>query len=155
MEQDKFFLTKAGYGRFKQELEQIRKTIEEKIKEDVPSPLSSELSAEYTSFQEDMAQLRSRIQELEAVLNNCELIDYDPKSHCQIVRVGCKVAIDKDGQQEELIIVGSLEADPRQNRISNQSPIGRALLGKRAGDEVKIGARIAQVYKIKKITYGV
>jgi len=152
MESEKFFLTKDGLAKLQHELMQLKEVIEAKIKEDVPSSVSSELNEEYISFQEDMGQLRSRITELEIILNNYEMIDYDPKNHCQIVRIGCRVEIEKDGEKEELTIVGALEADPTLRRISNQSPIGKSLMGHRPGDEVLI--RPKRIYRIKKITYG-
>jgi transcription elongation factor GreA len=155
MEQERVYLTKEGKEKFEKELDDLKKELEDKIREEMPSTASSEPDEEYISFQENLGQLRSKIQEIENFLNNCEVINYDPKSHCQIVRVGCKVEIDSNGGREELIIVGSLEANPDFKKISNQSPIGKALMGHRVGDEVQIKARTIQIFKIKKITYGV
>jgi transcription elongation factor GreA len=155
MEQEKIYLTKEGKERFERELGELRHGLEEKIREEMPSTASSEPDEEYISFQENLGQLRSKIYEIENVLNNCEVMDYDPKSHCQIVRVGCKVEIDSNSGKEELTIVGSLEANPDFKKISNQSPIGKALLGHKVGDEIQIKARTVQIFKIKRITYGV
>jgi len=155
MEQGKLFLTKEGHERFRSELEELRRLLEEKIREEMPSSASSEPDEEYISFQENLGRLRSRIKDLEIFLNNCEVIDYNPKKHCQVVRVGCRVEIEHNGQREELTIVGSLEADPDLKRISNESPIGKALMGHKSGDDVQIKARTIQTFKIKRITYGV
>jgi transcription elongation factor GreA len=155
MEQEKVYLTKEGKERFEKELNELKRELEEKIREEMPSTASSEPDEEYISFQENLGQLRSKIEDIEDVLNNCEVISYDPKSHCQIVRVGCRVEVDNNGEREELTIVGSLEANPDLKKISNQSPIGKALMGHKRGDEVQIKARTIQIFKIKKITYGV
>lgn len=155
MEQGKVFLTKEGHEKFRQELEELKRKLEEKIREEMPSSASSEPDEEYISFQESLGQLRSRVKDLETVLNNCEVIDYNPRNHCRIVRVGCRVEIEHDGQKEELTIVGSLEANPDLKKISNESPIGKALMGHRPGDQVQIRSRTTQMFKIKRITYGV
>lgn len=155
MDQGRVYLTKEGHEKFQRELDDLKKELEAKIREEMPSTASSEPDEEYISFQENLGQLRSRIGELETVLNNCEIIDYNPKDHCQMVRVGCRVEIDHNGQKEEVTIVGSLEANPDFQKISNESPIGKALMGHKVGDEVQIKARSIQIFKIKKITYGV
>ncbi len=155
MDQGKVYLTKEGHEKFEHELENLRKELEEKIREEMPSTASSEPDEEYISFQESLGQLRSRVKELETVLSNCEIMDYNPKDHCQIVRVGCRVEMEHNGQREEVIIVGSLEANPDLKKISNESPIGRALIGHRSGDEIQIKARTIQTFRIRRITYGV
>ena len=70
-----------------------------------------------------------------------------------IVNLGATVLVEVDGQNDEFMIVGSLEANPAIGKISNESPVGRMLLGHRVGDEVVVSSPIQTVYKIKKIKY--
>ena len=72
-----------------------------------------------------------------------------------IVGLGAKVKIDVDGQRDEFVLVGTLEANPALGKISNESPVGRALLGHKIGDEVVVSSPIKITYKIKDIKYEV
>ena len=89
-------------------------------------------NADYDAARNDQAQLESRIKELEYKLEHCEIIDNKDKN---IANVGSTIVIEYEpGDDEEYKIVGSLEADPFNNKISNESPIAQALMGKRVGD---------------------
>ncbi|MGB2884689.1 MAG: GreA/GreB family elongation factor, partial [Dehalococcoidia bacterium] len=75
---------------------------------------------------------------LERIIQNATLIDEEEAHHSNRVRLGATVTVTtQDGQEEQYTIVGSAEANPTEGRISNESPVGRALLGKRVGDEIK------------------
>jgi len=91
--------------------------------------------------------------ELENILKNTELITAPPKEKQNIVNLGATVFVKVDGQTDEFTIVGTLEADPALGRISNESPVGRALLGHKTGDEVLVSSPIKTIYKIRKIKY--
>ena len=90
-------------------------------------------NAEYDSARNDQAQVEGRIKELEFKLEHCQVMDGGNKD---IVSVGSTVTIDyvDDDDTEVFSIVGSMEADPFENKISNESPIGKAILGKKVGD---------------------
>jgi transcription elongation factor GreA len=95
--------------------------------------------AEYDAAKNEQAFVEGRIQELEALLANARVIE-DTGTR-EIVEVGAKVTIQEDGSDpEEYVVVGRAEANPREGRISNESPLGRALMGHRAGDTVKVDA---------------
>lgn len=90
-------------------------------------------NAEYDSARNEQAQVEGRIKELEFKLEHCQVMDGGNKD---IVSVGSTVTIDYvgDDDTEVFSIVGSMEADPFENKISNESPIGKAILGKKVGD---------------------
>lgn len=154
MEEKKFFLTKEGLERFKKEYQDLKNLRLAKTKKDVPNILESEdVNPEYLAFQEDLSVLEARITELEYILKNAELIKIPPKTKQNIVDLGAHVTVEVDGQKDEFIIVGPLEANPAVGKISNESPVGKALLGHKVGDEVFISSPVKTNYKILKIKY--
>jgi len=153
-EEKKFYLTKQGLERIKKEYQYLKNLKLSKTKGEIPKIWQSEdLNPEYLSFQEDLSFLESRIAELEYILKNTELIKPPPKEKQNMVNLGATVLVEVDGQNDEFMIVGSLEANPAIGKISNESPVGRMLLGHRVGDEVVVSSPIQTVYKIKKIKY--
>ena len=150
----KFYLTEQGLERIKKEYQDLKNLKLSKTKGEIPKIWQSEdLNPEYLSFQEDLSFLESRIAELEYILKNTELIKPPPKEKQNMVNLGATVLVEVDGQNDEFMIVGSLEANPAIGKISNESPVGRMLLGHRVGDEVVVSSPIQTVYKIKKIKY--
>lgn len=153
-EEKKFYLTKEGLERIKKEYKNLKNLKLSKTKGEIPKTWHSEdLNLEYLSFQEDLSFLETRIAELEHVLENAELIKPPPKDKQNIVNLGATVLVEVEGQTDEFVIVGTLEANPSVGKISNESPVGRALLGHKIGEEVVISSPIQTVYKIKKIKY--
>jgi len=153
-EEKKFYLTKQGLERIKKEYQYLKNLKLSKTKGEIPKIWQSEdLNPEYLSFQEDLSFLESRIAELEYILKNTELIKPPPKEKQNMVNLGATVLVEVDGQTDEFTIVGTLEANPAIGKISNESPVGRMLLGHRVGDEVVVSSPIQTVYKIKKIKY--
>jgi len=150
-----FYLTKEGLKKLKKEYQELKKIKEEKLKGETPKILHSEdLNPEYIAFREDMGFLEARLNELEHVLNNYKLIAPPPKEKRNTVQIGATVTLEEaDGSINEFTIVGSLEANPAEGKISYLSPVGKALLGKKVGEEVVITSPIRVVYKIKKIKY--
>lgn len=154
VERKKFHLTKEGLERIKKEYEDLKQIKFLKTKGEVPRILHSEdLNPEYLSFQEDLNFLEVRIMELENILNNTELITFPPKDKQNVIGLGATVSAEIDGQTDEFTIIGTLEANPAIGRISNESPVGRALLGHKIGDEVAVSSPVKTIYKIKKIRY--
>jgi len=151
----KFYLTKEGLEKLKKEYETLKALRLAKLKGETPKILHSEdVSAEYLAFKEDMNFLENRILELEYILKNFVLIKKPPKERQNIVDIGATVTLeDSEGSINEFMIVGTLEANPSEGKISIESPVGKALLGKKIGDEVIITSPIKVVYKIKKIKY--
>jgi len=150
----KFYLTKQGLERIKKEYQDLKSLKLAKTKGEIPKIWHSEdINPEYLSFREDLSFLETRIAELENILKNVDLIKPPPKEKRGFVNLGAKVLVKVDGQTDEFEIVGSLEANPSLGKISNESPVGKVLLGHRAGDEVIISSPIQTVYKVKKIRY--
>jgi len=154
MEEKKFYLTKEGLERIKKEYKELKNLRLAKSKGETPNIFQSEdVNPEYLAFQEDLNFLETRLAELELILKNVQLISPPPKEKRNIIDVGAKVLVEVDGRKEEFEIVGSLEANPAMGRISNESPVGRAFLGHKAGDEVVVSSPIKTIYKVKKIKY--
>jgi len=151
----KFYLTKEGLAKIEREYQELKKIRFAKIKGESPKIWHSEdLNPEYLSFQEDLNFLESRIAELEYILKNIELIKNPPKEKQNIVDLGATVTLEEaDGQINEFMIVGTLEANPGEGKISSESPVGKSILGKKIGEEVVITSPIKVVYKVKKIRY--
>jgi transcription elongation factor GreA len=95
-------------------------------------------NAAYDAAKHDQSIIEGRIRELERMLKRVELIEDDDGSTHTHVRVGSRVTIEVDGLEETYTIVGAVEAKPAAGRISNESPFGKALLGRSAGEEVTI-----------------
>jgi len=153
-QEEKFYLTEEGLEKIKKEFEDLKNLKLSKTKGEIPKIWhSEELNSEYLSFQEDLSFLESRIIELEHILKNAQLIKLPPKEKRNIIQLGAKVLVEVDGQKDELEIVGTLEANPTAGKISNESPVGRVLLGHKAGDVVLVSSPIKTTYKIKKIKY--
>lgn len=154
MTEKRFYLTKQGFENFKKEYQQLLYIRGFKTKEESPQFWhSEEINSEYLSFWEDLNLLEIRIAELENILKNIEIITFPPKNKQNIINLGAQVKVKIDGQTDEFTIVGPLEASPSLGRISNESPVGKALLGHRVGDEVLVQSEAETLYKIKKIKY--
>lgn len=150
-----YYITKTKLEDLKKEYEELVDFEHKKsLGETAPKIFESEdLNPEFVSFQEDVDFLRARIDELKNILEHYELIKSPPKEKQSFINLGAKVRIDIDGQKDEFLILGTLEANPALGKISNESPVGRALLGHKIGDEVIISSPIKTIYKIKGIKY--
>ena len=138
----------------KKEHEDLKNLKLSKTKGEIPRIWHSEdLNPEYLVFQEDLEFLESRLNDLEYIIKNAELIKSPVKEGRNSINLGATVMVQVDGQTDEFTLVGTLEANPSLGRISNESPVGMALLGHRTGDRVVISSPVKTVYKIKKIKY--
>jgi transcription elongation factor GreA len=133
------YLTPEGAARLKEELADLkgpqRQALAKRLRDAIQMGDLSE-NADYHKAKEDQAFLEGRIQELDYVLNNAEVVeDSGPRDQ---IRVGLKVTVQEDDFEPEIYyMVGAKEADSRNRKISNESPIGRALMGHKAGDIVE------------------
>ena len=153
-ERKKFYLTKKGLEKFKKEYEALRNLRVAKTKGEAPKIWESEdLNPEYLSFQEDLNFLETRITELENIFKNACLIKHPLKKELNVISLGATVKVEVGEEKDEFTIVGTLEAKPSLGRISNESPVGSALLGHKVGDEIIVSSPIKTIYKIKKIKY--
>ncbi len=148
------YLTPEGADRLREELEYLKGTAREELARRLRAAIEQgDLSenADYTAAKEEQGFLEGRIQELERVLSNVIIIEKDHKAH--EVYVGAHVTIQEDDFPEETYhLVGPKEADPRNGKISHESPIGQALMGHRVGDTVTAQTPGGQIHlKILKI----
>ncbi len=155
--QEETYLTPEGKIRLKAEYDEMvgpqRVKLAKRLRSAIEMGDLSE-NADYHKAKEDQAFLEGRIQEIKYILSNAIIIEDDGKPK-DIVTIGAHVTIQEaDYPPEVYHLVGAKEADPRNGRISNASPIGRALLGHRVGDVVSADAP-GGVFKIKilKIVY--
>ena len=157
MEKKRFYLTKQGLEKIKKQYQELRRLRKSKSKEGVPQVFhSEEVNPDYLVFQEDMSFLEDQIAEFKFILKNAKLIKPPSKEKQNIVHLGASVLVETDdGQLDEFKIVGSLEANPSLGRISNESPVGKVLLGRKVGEEVVVQSAIKTVYKIKSIRYNI
>ncbi len=160
MAEKKNILTYAGLKQYENELQYLkvdaRQKVAQKIKEAREQGDLSE-NAEYDAAKDEQRDIEYRIDELENLLKNAEVIvedDVDPDK----ISIGCSVKVlDMEFNEEmEFRLVGSTEANSLQNRISNESPVGRALLGKKAGDivdvETPMGVIQYEVLEIQRVS---
>jgi transcription elongation factor GreA len=154
MEEKKFYLTKEGLERINKEYEALKELKLAKTKgESLKVMHSEDLNPEYLAFQEDIDFLELRIIELENIIKNSELIKLPRKEKQSIVELGAQVTVEVDGQKDQFTLVGSLEANPSVGKISDESPVGKALLGHKVGDAVVVSSPIQTTYRIKKVKY--
>jgi transcription elongation factor GreA len=135
-------LTEEGFARLEKELEQLkhvrRPQVAERIRQ-AKELASTQNNAEYDDAKNDQAFVEGRILTLEKLIQDARIINEEEAHHASAVQIGSTVHLeDGDGKKIEYTIVGSAEADPKSGRISNESPVGLALLGKRVGDEVQV-----------------
>ncbi len=147
------YLSQEGLQQHRQELEDLRFKRQEIAKRLEEAKALGDLSEnqEYISAREAQAFNEGKILELEQLLRDVIVIDQNRKS--SIVRIGSSVEVKANGKSQKFMIVGSEEADPRNGKISNESPLGKAFLERKAGEDVSVetpGGKVS--YKI--ITVG-
>ena len=137
MAEKKNILTYAGLKQYEDELQNLkvvkRKEVAQKIKEAREQGDLSE-NAEYDAAKDEQRDIELRIEELEKLLKNAEVV-VEEEIDLEKINIGCKVKVYEIDEEEEMEfrIVGSTEANSLQNKISNESPVGQALLGKKVG----------------------
>ena len=160
MAEKKNILTYAGLKQYEDELQNLkvfrRKEVAQKIKEAREQGDLSE-NAEYDAAKDEQRDIELRIEELEKLLKNAEVVVED-EIDLEKISVGCQVKVLEMDEDEEMEfrIVGSTEANSLQNKISNESPVGHALLGKKVGDvvdvETQVGVILFKVLEIQRVS---
>ena len=153
MEEKKNILTYAGLKKYEDELHDLkvnrRKEVAQKIKEAREQGDLSE-NAEYDAAKDEQRDIELRIEELEKLLKNAEVV-VEEDVDLEKINVGCVVRVyDMEYAEEmEFSIVGSTEANSLQNKISNESPVGHALIGKKVCDVVDVETQMGTIqYKV-------
>lgn len=137
------YLTKEGFDKLQDELDTLRTAKRQEVADRLHEAMEGgELieNAEYEAAKNEQAFVEGRIQELEIILAAAHIIDGHPNDPTS-VQVGDTVVIQEDGSEpEQYIIVGAAEADPRAGKISNESPLGKALINRHPGDIITVDA---------------
>ena len=156
MAEKKNILTYAGLKQYEDELQNLkvvkRKEVAQKIKEAREQGDLSE-NAEYDAAKDEQRDIELRIEELEKLLKNAEVV-VEEEIDLEKINIGCKVKVYEIDEDEEMEfkLVGSTEANSLQNKISNESPVGQALLGKKVGDVVDVETQVGVIqYKVLEI----
>lgn len=156
MEGKKNIITYEGLKKLEEELYQLkvikRAEVAQKIKEAREQGDLSE-NAEYDTAKDEQRDIEARIEDIEKILKNVEVVDED-EVDLETINIGCKVKIrDMELKQDmEYKIVGSTEANILKGKISNESPVGKALLGAKKGQTVKVETQMGvQKYKVLEI----
>ena len=157
MEKKKKLLTYAGLRALEMELEDLkvvkRKEVSQKIKEAREQGYLS-VTAEYDAAKDEQRDIEARIEELETILKNVEVVDED-EVDLDKINVGCSVKVYDITFDEEVDfrIVGSTEANSLEGKISNESPVGHALIGKMVGDQIDVETQAGLMqYKVLEIS---
>jgi transcription elongation factor GreA len=150
--QHQIVLTKEGLEELKREFDElinVKRPIAVQRLSDARDLGDLSENSEYTAAKQDLAFMDGRIAELEEILHNAKVITSHSKGN---VGVGSKVTVHINGKKEVFTVVGEWEADPGQKKISHESPLGKALIGKRVGDQVEVDAPAGKIlYKIVSI----
>lgn len=150
-------ITREGLHKIEEELryfETVRRAeVADKIRH-AKELSSTQNNAEYEDAKNEQAMVEGRIQQLQGLIQNAAIIDEDGAHRSKNVILGSTVKLkSSEGKSHEYTIVGPAEADPRDGKISNESPVGRALMGKRVNDEVEVTVPRGQVtLKITRIS---
>ncbi|OGG30039.1 transcription elongation factor GreA [Candidatus Gottesmanbacteria bacterium RIFCSPLOWO2_01_FULL_49_10] len=145
----KMVLTKEG-------LEQLKAEYDELVNKKRPEAVArlsdarglGDLSenSEYAAAKQDLAFIDGRIAELEEILHTAKIVTNHGKTH---VDIGCKVTLHINGKRDIYTVVGEWEANPKEKKISHESPLGKALMGKKSGESVEVEAPAGKIlYKI-------
>ena len=157
MENKQLFNTEAGLRALKEELDYLKNTKRNEVKENLAVARSvGDLSenSEYDEAKNEQSKVESRISELEQIILHTVVVEESSLDHSAI-HLGSTVVLRnlQTGKEEKYAIVGSNEANPLEGRISDRSPIGSAILGKKAGDEVVVSTpKGDKKYSIAEVT---
>lgn len=150
MDSKKIYLTKAGLEDLKGEYEELVKVKRPEVVARVSDARNQgDLSenAEYVAAREELSFIDGRIDELEELLKQVSLIQESPSAgNGSAVELGTEVTLKIDGKEEVYRVVGEWEADPAEKKISHESPLGKALLGKKIGESVEVEAPAGKIH---------
>jgi transcription elongation factor GreA len=143
MAEKEYFLTQDGLAKLEEELEYLRTVRRQEVADKIQQAKelrSAVNSPEYEDAKNEQGFVEGRILEIERIIKNAKIIHHDD-INVEFVEIGNEVKVQlQDGTEEHYTIVGSAEANPGEWKISNESPMGKALLDKRVGDEVEVEA---------------
>jgi transcription elongation factor GreA len=150
-----YHLSKEALKKYKEEYKKLKEEIKKKRaqmkenRDDLWRP--EDLNCDYEPLESELISMEIRLKELENILKNSREIKNNSSKTHKKVTTGSTVTLEINGKLEKFTIVETLEANPTEGKISNESPVGKALLGKKSGDKVTVSSSIKKVYIIKKI----
>ena len=137
-------ITKDGLKKIEKELRHLETTRRREVADKIHQAkelASTQNNAEYEDAKNEQAMVEGRIQQLQGLIQHASIIDEAGAHKSKQVMLGSNVKLKTDdGKSQEYTIVGPAEADPREGKISNESPVGRALMGKKLNEEVQVTA---------------
>ena len=149
----KFILTRQGLVSLKSEYDELTRVKRTQMTKRIQTAREfGDLSenSEYNAAKEEQSLLETRIAQLEDVLKRTQIIE--PVKKADFVVIGSTIVVEIDGEKDEFTIVGTMEADPSKKKISNESPVGTAMLGAKVGEVVEVVTPIIRAkYKILEI----
>ncbi|HVZ67189.1 MAG TPA: transcription elongation factor GreA [Patescibacteria group bacterium] len=145
----KVFVTKEGLEELKKELQDLNDVKRPQVLERVSQARSmGDLSenSEYTAAREELSLIDGRIEELSDIIKHADLIEEThSKGAKSVIQLGSAIMVSINGKKEEFSLVGEWEADPKNKKISHESPLGKALMGKAIGEKVEVEAPAGKV----------
>jgi transcription elongation factor GreA len=148
MDNKKIYLTKEGIAQLKKEYEELSSVRRPEVLSRVSQARDQgdlAENAEYVAAREELSFIDGRIDELEELLKQAVIIRETSKTSTHIVKLGSRVTLNIKGKKEEFMLVGEWEADPKDRKISHESPLGKALLGRKAGEKVEVEAPAGKI----------
>ena len=149
MDTKSVYVTKDGLHELQHELEELNRVKRPEVLDRVAQARSmGDLAenSEYTAAREELALIDGRIEELGEIIKRANLIEKNHKSGKKaLVQLGSMVTLSVNGKREEFNLVGEWEADPKAKKISHESPLGKALIGKSIGEKVEVEAPAGKV----------
>ena len=149
MDVKKIFITEEGLLELKKEFEELQNDKRPKVLERLAEARAmGDLSenSEYTAAREELALIDGRIEELQEIVKGAEIIkeDHSAKGKKE-VKLGSRVKVEVKGKHDIFALVGEWEADPKEKKISHESPLGKALIGKAVGEKVEVQAPAGKI----------
>jgi len=145
-------MTQTGLDELKEELQKLKDKEPEAVDRVTKAREFGDLSenSEYHASREDLSFIQGRIEELEDMVARATVVEVSKST--DLVDIGCQVTVHADGQEHTFTIVGEFEADPIKKKISHDSPLGKALMGRKVGETVEFEAPVGKVtYEVKRI----
>ena len=147
MDKKKVFVTKEGLEELKREYTELKEVKRPEVLERVSAARAmGDLAenSEYTAAREELSLMDGRIEELADIIKNVSIIE-EKNGHSRTVELGSEVTVSIAGKKELFTVVGEWEADPKAKKISHESPLGKALIGKAIGEKVEVEAPAGKV----------
>jgi transcription elongation factor GreA len=154
MSEKPVYLTREGREKLAEELDRLTRVTRMEVARRIAEAKDlGDLSenSEYEEAKRAQAFTEGRIRELQHQLSNAQIID-ESSNGDKVIRIGSTVTVEEDGERTTYTIVGSAEAKPREGKVSNESPLGRALLGKTRGSKITVEPERGEAYKLKVIS---